>query len=135
MKITRRALLISNAGETGEQNYCKGVAVDIANYKRLFTAAHGGSWNSDEIIAIDRPTAYDVRRHVEGLSGFDYSVIAFAGHGWYSSIDRATVLTLRKDEKISELELRKDGQRRTIILDCCREIRNQSALREEMRKE
>lgn len=134
MPVTRRALLISNPGEIGQENYCKGVFVDIANYQRFFMAAHGGTWKSAEITVIERPTVAEVRQQVEISSRYDYSVIAFAGHGWFSKPDDATVLTLKKGEQISSRELLKGGAKRTVILDCCREIRNQSALYEQRTK-
>lgn len=135
MTITRRALLISNAGEVGEENYCKGVAVDIANYMQFLQAPQGGTWRVDEIQRLDRPTEKQVELAVSNLVLYDYSLIAFAGHGWYSSTDNATVLTLRRGERISSLKLRVNATRRTIILDCCREIRVESAMSESVEKQ
>jgi hypothetical protein len=133
MSISRRALLISNAGEIGAENYCKGVFRDIANYTRLFTSPQGGWWQTSEIVILDRPTVSQVKREMDTLTGYDYSFIGFAGHGWYSKPDAAEVLVLRKGEELSSLELRKSGGKRTIILDCCREIHNESALSPEER--
>lgn len=134
MPLKRRALLISNAGEPGEENYCKGVAVDIANYKRFLQESHGGAWESAEIRHVDRPSEKEVEAEIDVLRLFEYSFVAFAGHGWYSSADQATALTLRKGERISSIKLRKNASRRTIVLDCCREIRKESALSEAMEK-
>ncbi len=128
MAVTRRALLISNPGEAGAENYCKGVYADMRNYDRFLNAAHGGWWFAQEIVARERPSRDEVRRLVKEMSSADYLFIGFAGHGWFSSKDNATVLTLRKGEELSSLELLIGGAKRTIILDCCREIHNESAL-------
>lgn len=130
MATTRRALLISNPGEIGDPHYCKGVYVDIRNYGTLLTAAHGGAWKLDEIETLDRPSADRVRQEVTKMSAYDYTLIAFAGHGWFSSTDNATALTLRKGETISSLELRRGANKRTLALDCCREVRPQSAIKQ-----
>jgi hypothetical protein len=132
--MTRRALLISNAGEYGAENYCTGVFVDIRNYQRLFISPEGGLWQPTEIVTLDRPSVAQVRQEVANLAGYDYSFIGFAGHGWYSRPDAAEVLVLRSGQEISSLELRQGGVSRCIVLDCCREIHNESALAEESQK-
>jgi hypothetical protein len=130
MATSRRALLISNPGEIGDKHYCKGVYVDISNYRALLTAAHGGAWKPEEIETLDRPSAERVREEITKMSTHEYTMIAFAGHGWFSSTDNATALTLRKGESISSLELRRGAHKRTLALDCCREVRAQSAFKQ-----
>ncbi len=134
MSISRCALLISNAGESGEEHYCKGVLVDIQNYKTFLASPVGGWWSEDRIIWLDRPTKSRLRESLRSLAEYDYSFIAFSGHGWFSKADGATVLRLRRGEDISSLELEKDVTKRTIVLDCCREIQNESALLERREK-
>ena len=56
MPITRRALLIANPGEVGDEDYCKGVYVDIKNYQQHLTSAEGGAWDGGEIQYLNRPT-------------------------------------------------------------------------------
>jgi len=125
---TRVALLISNAGEPGDEHYCKGVAVDIANYRRLLKSAHGGAWAESEIHSLDKPTKVDLQKAIMAVSKYDYSFVAFAGHGYYSKIDRTTVLKLQKGVEVSSLVLCEGATKRTLVLDCCREIKNKSAL-------
>ena len=55
MSLSRCALLISNAGESGDEHYCKGVLVDIQNYKTFLTSPIGGWW------AEDRCPSYEPR--------------------------------------------------------------------------
>ena len=126
MSVTRRALLISNPGETGAENYCKGVFVDVANYRRLLTAAHGGAWRQDEILPMFRPSKVEVREAVKSLQAYDYSFFVFAGHGWYSSVNMCNVLTLRQGEDIASYELLANATRRTSVLDCCRKVYHES---------
>ncbi len=125
---SRVALLISNAGEPGDEHYCKGVAIDVANYRRFLSSAHGGAWKDSEVIGMDKPTKVALREAITAVSTYDYSFVAFAGHGYYSKIDKATVLKLQKGVEVSSLELYKGATKRTLVLDCCREIKNKSPL-------
>ena len=126
MTVSRRALLISNPGEVGEENYCKGVFADVANYQRLLKSPHGGFWQQGEISVLNRPSISQVRQAVRDLSSHTYSFIVFSGHGWYSSKDMCNVLTLRKSEEIASTELLNGASKRTAILDCCRKVHNES---------
>jgi hypothetical protein len=127
MPTTRRALIISNPGEVGDEHYCKGVFRDVENYIALLSAAHGGWWSASEIVHMEKPDANEVRAQIAVLGQYDYSFVAFAGHGYFSSIDRATVLKLRKNVELSSIELLKGATKRTLALDCCREVKNKSA--------
>lgn len=122
MTITRRALLISNPGEKGEENYCEGVYTDIANYKRLLLSPVGGWWSESEIEHLDKPTVSEVKNKITALSTHDYVFIVFSGHGWYSSVDRDRVLQLRKNEHLASLDLHNGAKKRTVILDCCQKV-------------
>lgn len=133
MATTRRALLITNPGEVGEQNYCKGVYVDAANYRQLLLSPVGGAWDSGEIQLLDRPTVNDVRTWVAICSNYDYAFIVFSGHGWFSSVDGDRVLTLKKGEEIASNELLRGTKRRTLILDCCQKIHAESITEKKIR--
>jgi hypothetical protein len=124
--MTRAALLISNPGEPGAENYCKGVYVDVENYRRLLRSPEGGAWEEKEITILDRPTVATVRLHLALLSFTDYVFLMFTGHGWYSAPDRDRILQLRAGQDIASLELKKSARRRTIILDCCQEVHAES---------
>ena len=134
MSISRCALLISNAGESGDEHYCKGVLVDIQNYKTFLKSPVGGWWAENRIIWLDRPTKSILRESLRSLVDYNYSFIAFSGHGWFSRADGATALKLKRGENICSLELQQDATKRTIVLDCCREIRNESAMLERREK-
>lgn len=134
MSVTRRALLICNPGEEGAENYCKGVFVDVANYRRMFREPHGGWWNDGDILRMTRPSVSEVKVAVRSLADYDYTFIAFSGHGWYSSIERDTILELRKGENLPSAALLQDAWKRTVILDCCREVYHEPATAAMMRK-
>lgn len=127
MTYTRKALLICNPGEPGQENFCRGVYADMKNYDTLFKEAHGGYWHAPEIEKLERPTAQQVRAAVSKLAQFDYTFIAFSGHGYFSKDRFETILVLKKGEELAESELKKDAKRRSIVLDCCREIRHEGA--------
>ena len=128
MPITRRALLISNPGEIGQENDCKGVYVDIENYQRLLSSAEGGAWEDNEIKHLDRPSANNVRDWLTIFSTYDYAFVMFTGHGWYSISDRDRVIELRKGEQMASVELIKGSRKRTVILDCCQKVHTESLM-------
>jgi hypothetical protein len=119
---TRRALLISNPGEQGAQNYCRGVLIDIINYKKHLTSPLGGAWFETEINYLNKPSISQVNNEIYKMSSFDYTLILFSGHGYYSNITSSTWIELNKDEDYDSNKLRMLTNKRTIILDCCREI-------------
>jgi hypothetical protein len=119
MPITKRALLISNPGEQGAENYAKGVYVDVRNYQRFLNASQGGAWEAGEIESMDRPTRAAVQSKIAEFARYDYTFIMFSGHGWYSSVDKDRILELRKDERIASQELLQYAKKRVLILDCC----------------
>ncbi|WP_196360376.1 caspase family protein [Vibrio anguillarum] len=130
--MNKKILIISNPGEQGAENYCEGVNVDVEQYINYFKSPLGGFWYESEISHLNRPTESNVKTAIYELATLDYSLILFCGHGWYSSIDRATILELRKGQELSEMELRKGGGKRTIVLDCCREVHEESIVKAAM---
>lgn len=128
MPITKRALLISNPGEAGAENYCKGVYADIKNYQRLLTSSEGGGWEDGEIRHLDRPTAKNVREWLAIFSTYDYVLVMFTGHGWYSAPDRDRILELKKGQEIASSDLLVGTKRRTVILDCCQKVHQESLM-------
>ena len=40
--MTRKALIISNPGEIGAENYCEGVLKDVENFKNYLQSPKGG---------------------------------------------------------------------------------------------
>lgn len=132
--MNKSILIISNPGEPGASNYCEGVNVDVDQYQDFFKSPLGGGWYGSEISHLSRPSSLQVKEAVGKLASLDYSLILFCGHGWYSSSDMATVLELRHGQQLNEMELRKGGGKRAILLDCCREVHEESIVEASMEK-
>jgi hypothetical protein len=128
MPITRRALLIANPGEVGDEDYCKGVYVDIKNYQQHLISSEGGAWDGGEIQYLNRPSAADVRMWIAEFSRYDYLLVMFTGHCAYSNADRDHVLELRRGERITYAQLIQGAKRRTVILDCCQQVHEESLM-------
>ena len=118
--MKRFALIISNPGEVGEENYCHGVAKDVINYSSFLTGGTGGFWKQSEIKTLNRPSVSEVRDQLKLLPTYDYVLAIFAGHGWYSTTSNSTVLELRANQSIDSAEFRRGAPKQTLILDCCR---------------
>ncbi|MDT8391886.1 MAG: caspase family protein, partial [Lentisphaeria bacterium] len=119
---TRKALIIINPGEEGARNYCEGVFEDLKNLKTYLASPQGGAWQSGEIIERTRPCSSLVRGDIQKLASADYSLVVFSGHGYVQSETGHTILELKSGEILDEMELRAQSTRRTIILDCCKEV-------------
>lgn len=120
--MSRKALIISNPGEVGRENYCDDVFVDVANFKNYLQSPLGGSWEPWEIEAINRPSCSEVRTKVNLMSATNYTMVIFCGHGYTNASTGSTMLELRPNETLDSLDLRFGSIKRTILLDCCRRV-------------
>jgi len=121
--MKRKILIITNPGEKGDEHYCKGVYVDAENYKSYFATPYGGYWSEEsEILHLDKPTKLRVDQQISDLSICEFSIIIFCGHGFYSSSSDSNILQLNLNERIDSIDLRKNSNKRIIILDNCREV-------------
>jgi len=126
--MSRRALIISNPGEKGGKHYCHGVNRDVDLYTEFLTSGIGGRWYSSEIMTLPRPSRSDVRVAMHDVKRADYSLVIFCGHGGMYSLRGPTMLELRAGEELDSDELREGTSKRTIILDCCREVARPAVL-------
>ncbi|HEX4113782.1 MAG TPA: caspase family protein [Stellaceae bacterium] len=118
-----RALIIGNPGEDGADNYCAGVLKDFAFYPQFLASALGGAWEPDEITVLHRPSTLKASIALLELASADYSITIFSGHGYTNSEDGAFMLELKDGHEIDARELRAYGApKRTVILDCCRQV-------------
>lgn len=129
--MKKKAIVISNPGETGSPGYCQGVNVDVTNYKRFLDGPYGGWWLTSEVQHLSRPSAAEVREVMKQLSNCDYALVVFTGHGYYSAQRRSTILKLRADQEIDSAELMNGSPKQTVILDCCREVEKEKAIFED----
>src|SRR5579863_6503802 len=98
--MNRKAVIISNPGESGAENYCGGVIKDVANYRLLLLSPIGGLWQRSEISEMSRPSIAEVRLEMQGLFTYDYVLVVFVGHGWHSTDLDSTIVRLRKGQEI-----------------------------------
>jgi len=117
--MTRNALIIGNPGENGAENYCTGVLKDVENFEKYLQSPRGGGWYADEISTLMKPDRTILSKTLQSLSGYDYTFIAFCGHGY--ALREETMLELSKNNEINANELKMGATKRTIILDSCRE--------------
>ena len=122
MPLTRKALLIINPGELGDEEYCPGVLKDADRYHNFMMSPVGGVWDGIEIRRLPRPSIREVRSAISECSLADYCLVMFSGHAAYSTIDRQLVLDLGGGQRIASTELQTGGAKQTIILDCCRVV-------------
>lgn len=132
--MNRRALIITNPGESGAENYCPGVLVDESLYRRFLTSPIGGAWKTSEITLLQRPGKEDASKAIKELSSADYSLAIFCGHGYHSTNLNTTMLELRKGQELDANVLAEGTIRRTVLLDCCRTRHMTMALDEAMMK-
>ena len=120
--MKRHALIISNPGEYGAENYCEGVKVDVQNYTAFLKSPLGGGWYDSEISHLDRPFCVNLEKSISDLSSYEYTFFVFCGHGFYSAQRESTILELRKGQEFNSIDLRKNSNKRSILLDCCRKV-------------
>lgn len=118
--MKRRALIICNPGEVDEEDYCRGVYRDMANYKAFLCKPWGGAWLESEIQEMERPGVTKLREAIEDLNSADYTFIVYTGHGWHSTHTNSTWLKLRTGEFLDSCRLRTGARKQTLVLDCCR---------------
>lgn len=120
--MTRKALIISNPGEKGDENYCEGVNVDVQNYKNFLMSAEGGWWYESEIVCLEKPTPELLNKWLQQMKNIEYTIIVFCGHGY--SYENDTIIELNKDCGYNSNSLKNGANKRIIILDCCRVVSN-----------
>lgn len=120
--MKRKALIISYPGVVGSENYCEGVYVDAERYKEYLTSPLGGAWHESEVAHLDKPSIGSLRKEIDALKQYDYTMVFFSGHGYYSKRTESTILELNSSEMIDSLELRHGSTKRTIIIDACRQV-------------
>lgn len=124
LMITRKAIIISNPGEKGDEDYCEGVNKDIENYDAYLHSSTGGAWDSKEIKTLYKPRPKELRYAFEELPLCDYGLIVFSGHGHYSTRTQSTILSINGTDDYDSSEFYNTAcLKLSIILDCCRKER------------
>lgn len=125
--MTRKALII---GSPDAQ--IPGVYADMRNYRDFFKSPSGGGWYEHEITTLENPSASAVRECVRALQIADYSVVIFAGHGYYSAARRCTMVQLQSNIEMEEHELKIGAKKHTLIIDACRVVVDDRVLKKAM---
>lgn len=123
--MKRKALLIG-----AYDDKIPGVKADIRNYYSHLLSKSGGQWHSTEIEILENPSRKLVLEKIGALQYVDYSFVLFGGHGAYSTTERATELVLGGNQRAFDYELMVGADRRTVIIDACRNIPRPSASRQ-----
>jgi hypothetical protein len=121
--ISRGALIIGSPDEE-----IPGVNIDIKNINTYLKSPIGGLWHEREIKNLDSPSVSEVKKEIDLLRTKDYSLIFFAGHGYYSVPSKSTIVQLNSQDALDSLELRLGAKKHTLILDCCRKSENDHPL-------
>ena len=123
--ITRKAIIIGSPDAT-----IPGVKIDITNINSFLLSPIGGAWKESEIINLTNPTIEEVRNKISLLQLADYSFVFFAGHGYYLMHKDSTILNINATQELDSIELRKGAPKHTLILDCCRVLKDDRILKE-----
>lgn len=123
--VTRKALIIGSPDKD-----IPGVNVDIKNINSFLLSAIGGAWKDSELINLTNPTINEVRKNISLLMQYDYSFVFFAGHGYYSIQKDSTILNINATQELDSIELREGASKHTLILDCCRVLKDDRVLKE-----
>lgn len=102
-----------------------GVNVDVRGLRDFFKSPIGGNWYDSEIKTLTSPTSSEIRKEIQILKIMDYSLIFFAGHGYYSIERKRTILQINSSETFDSLELRAGAPKHSLILDCCRKLESE----------
>ena len=125
--LARKALIIGAPDEK-----IPGVNIDIQNLKDYLKSPIGGLWYDNEVKILNSPSEREVLSEISLLNKSDYSLILFAGHGYYSIDKETTVLHINSQEKLDSLNLRVGAKKHTLILDCCRKLERESLMKYRM---
>lgn len=121
--ITRKALIIGSPDKD-----IPGVNIDIKNINSFLLSPIGGAWKESEIINLTNPTIEEVRNKISLLKLSNYSFVFFAGHGYYSMHKKCTILNINSTQELDSIELRQGASKHTLILDCCRVLKDERIL-------
>ena len=119
---TRKALIVG-----APDNRIPGVVIDVENVAHYLLSPIGGYWHPHEIRKLISPSEIEIRRELELLKQSSYSLLFFAGHGYYSIERRRTILHINATETLDSLELRVGANKHSLILDCCRKLESERA--------
>ena len=132
--MNRQLVLISNPGNSSDNNYVKTTEEAIDRWENFFRSPLGGYWRDCEIIRFGEKQQIDVdafRRLLIPLNTVqcDYSVIVFCGHGACTTDCKNAIQLPIPSRENNNLIAVDDliipgipSVKRTVILDACRSL-------------
>ncbi|RYE58603.1 MAG: hypothetical protein EOP48_03170 [Sphingobacteriales bacterium] len=133
--MKRKVLIIINPGEDPKaDNYCRGVYVDRDNYIRYFRSPGGGYYGDHEIEVLERPSVFLLNVTLVLLESYEFSIVIFCGHGFYSSKSSSNILELKEGHTFDSLRFKDNVAKRIIILDSCRQVHDEYLNESEIKK-
>ena len=127
---TRMALIIGASDQS-----IPGVSIDVDRMHSFLLSPIGGFWKENEVDRLISPSKENLQKKIHDLKYFDYAIIYFAGHGYYSSGSNQTIVQINDKEKFKTHDFRNGAKKQTIILDCCRRSINDRNLLKSIIKE
>jgi len=119
--MKRHAIIIEASNVKGLE-HIPGAKSDANNLYKYFTSLAGGAWAYSEISILSHPLKRDLESAVNLTASFDYTIVAFSGHGYFSETKDQTCVIINDNEEICESELTPNSPRKLMILDTCRGI-------------
>jgi hypothetical protein len=113
---SRLAVLIGAPGKN--ENYLRGVPVDLMNLQNFLLSPNGGMWYPDEIISLTHANSSNIASIIQ-RAYVDYLFVYFSGHGYTDKFFNRRMLCLQ-DHNIEDLSLLNRSPRQLIVADACR---------------
>lgn len=119
-------------------DYLKGVAVDIACWRKHLKTLFGGAWLDEEIILLKNPSKSVLSNALTMAKFADYSIVIFSGHGFVKKGPLGFPETWvyindfpNEDEATFPVNKLNPGTPRCLVsIDCCRKYTEPSLLTE-----
>ena len=130
--MKRRAFIVVTPNCPG-QKPLPGADDDAREWVSFLSSPEGGAWNvDDEITVMKNPSKYsfETQRLLDDDSELDYALLAFSGHGECvdTKVGREACLFFSSTEYVTEAGFTLSAKRELLILDSCRELRDERTL-------
>lgn len=124
--MTRVAIIIPSPG--AEEEIASGTSEDCVAWKKYLVSNAGGAWSDDEIkILPTNPNVARVRSALDATVNYDYSIVAFSGHGKIENDQGEWITKVLLNDNVyderswmPDYDLRPRSQRGLLSIDSCR---------------
>lgn len=130
--MMRHAFIVVTPNCPG-QKPLPGASDDASEWASFLASPEGGAWNvTEEITLLTDPSKYKLETSLllEGDVNLDYALLAFSGHGECvdTKYGREARLYLSSTDYVTEKGFTLSAKRELLILDSCRELRDERTL-------